>query len=201
MRKYLIATLLSSISLWASAQTNGYQPGSLVKDFSLKNVDQKEVSMNDYERAKGYVVIFTCNTCPVAKAYEERMIALHHQYASRGFPVIAINPNDPEVSKGDAFQAMQERAKSKKYPFAYLSDPGQVVTKQFGAERTPHVFLVSKTSDGNKVAYIGAIDNDTENTNTDKAKYLDDAINSLLAGEQPKVTFTKAVGCSIKSKK
>lgn len=201
MRKHLITILLSAICLWASAQTKGYQPGSLVKDFSLRNVDQKDVSLNDFKDAKGYVIIFTCNTCPVSQAYEERIIALHDQYAPKGFPVIAINPNDPEVSKGDSFQAMQKRAKDKKYTFAYLSDPGQVVTREFGAERTPHVFLVSRTADGNKVAYVGAIDNDTENTNEEKVKYLDDAIKSLLAGAQPKVASTKAIGCSIKSKK
>ncbi|HWV72045.1 MAG TPA: thioredoxin family protein [Pseudosphingobacterium sp.] len=183
------------------AQTKGYQPGSVVPNFSLKDVNNKPVSLNDYKTAKGYIVVFTCNTCPIAQAYEDRIIALHEQYAAKGFPVIAINPNDPEVSKGDSFKAMQERAASKKYPFAYLFDPGQIITKQFGAERTPHIYLLSKTIDGNQVAYIGAIDNDTENTNPDKKKYLDEAIQALLIGDSPKITLTKAVGCSVKYKK
>lgn len=197
----LITVLLIIVCFQAAAQMKGYQPGSIVSNFNLKNVDNKNVSLNDYSTAKGYVVVFTCNTCPVSHAYEQRIIELHNEYAAKGFPVIAVNPNDPEVSKGDTFKEMQDRAKSKKYPFAYLYDPGQTVTKQFGAERTPHVYLLSKTNEGNKVAYIGAIDNDGEDTNPQKVKYLDNAINDLLAGNQPKVNFTKAVGCTIKSKK
>jgi peroxiredoxin len=199
--KRLITILLLAVCIQVTAQTNGYRPGSVVPGFTLKNVDNKEVSLDDYKTAKGYIVVFTCNTCPVSQAYEERIIALHNQYAPKGFPVVAVNPNDPEVSKGDAFKAMQERSAAKKYPFVYLSDPGQKITRQFGAERTPHVYLLAKTNEGNKVAYIGAIDNDTENTNPDKVKYLDDAVSSLLAGNQPKVAFTKAIGCTIKSKK
>jgi peroxiredoxin len=200
MKKLIMIGMLLG-TLQVIAQTKGYQPGSMVPNFSLKDVNNNNVSLDDYKTAKGYIVVFTCNTCPVAQAYEDRIIALHEQYAAKGFPVIAINPNDPEVSKGDSFKAMQERARSKKYPFAYLFDPGQTITKQFGAERTPHIYLLSKTANENQVAYIGAIDNDTENTNPDKKKYLEDAIQALLVGNSPKVTSTKAVGCAVKYKK
>ena len=193
--------LFVQISTSASAQVKSYEPGSLVNDFKLKNVDNKQVSMADFPGAKGYIIVFTCNTCPYAKAYEQRIIDLHNKYAAKGYPVIAINPNDPEVSPGDSFAAMQERSASKKYPFPYLLDPEQTVTRRFGATRTPHVFIVNKTSDGNKVAYIGAIDNDTEDNNPDRVKYVDEAIGALMAKKVPGTTTTKAVGCTIKWKK
>ncbi|HMI02280.1 MAG TPA: thioredoxin family protein [Pedobacter sp.] len=198
--KNLITMALMALCLHAAAQTKGYQPGSVVPELSLKNVDNKMVSFKDYKDARGYIVVFTCNTCPVSQAYEERLIKLHKDYAAKGFPVIAINPNDPEVSGGDDFKLMQERAKSKGFPFAYLFDPGQTVTRQFGAERTPHVYLLSKDSDAIKVEYIGAIDNDPENTGTERKAFLEDALKALLSGNKPVVTFTKAVGCGVKFK-
>lgn len=199
--KRLTTFLLLAFIVKASAQTSGYQVGALVSDFSLKNTNNKTVALSDYPDAKGYIVAFTCNTCPVAKAYEERLIQLNSKYAPLGYPVIAINPNDPDVSAGDSFQAMQERAKSKQYAFAYLYDPGQEVTRQFGAERTPHIYLLQKTAKGNKVAYIGAIDNDPEEANPQRINYLENAIAALQKGKQPDVAFTKAVGCGVKFKK
>lgn len=201
MKPYLMTILLLTTGIMATAQTTGYKPGDLVKDFSLKNIDEKTVSLNDYKTAKGFIVIFTCNTCPVSQVYEERINALQDKYGPLGYPVIAINPNDPEASTGDSFQAMQERAKAKNYSFVYLFDPGQVVTKEFGAQRTPHVYLLNKTPEGNKVAYIGAIDNDTEDTNPEKIKYVEQAVDALLAGSQPTLAYTKAIGCSVKFKK
>ncbi|MEJ5963166.1 thioredoxin family protein [Pedobacter immunditicola] len=201
MKRYLMTVLLLATGIMAIAQTTGYKPGDLAANFSLKNIDQKSVSLNDYKNAKGFIVIFTCNTCPVSQAYEERINALQDRYGPQGYPVIAINPNDPEVSAGDSYKAMQERAKAKNYSFVYLFDPGQVVSKQFGAQRTPHVYLLNKTPEGNKVAYIGAIDNDTENTKPEKIKYVEQAVDALLAGSQPPLAYTKAIGCSVKSKK
>ncbi|NEU07387.1 thioredoxin family protein [Flavihumibacter sp. R14] len=202
MNKIIAALfLLVQIGTSAGAQVKSYEPGSLVSDFKLKNVNNKQVSLADFSGAKGYIIVFTCNTCPYAKAYEQRIIDLHNKYAEKGYPVIAINPNDPEVSPGDSFAAMQERSTSKKYPFPYLIDQDQTVTRRFGATRTPHVFLVDKTNEGNKVAYIGAIDNDTEDNNPDKIRYVEKAIGALMSEKAPETTVTKAVGCTIKWKK
>jgi peroxiredoxin len=201
MKTHLITLLLLATGMIATAQMPGLKPGSVVDNFSLKSTDNKTISLHDYGSAKGFIVIFTCNTCPVSQIYEERINALNKKYAIKGYPVIAINPNDPEVSRGDAFEAMQERAQTKKYTFSYLFDPGQEVTKQFGAQRTPQVYLLTKTKEGNKVTYVGAIDNDTENTNPDKTKYVEEAVEALLSGNQPKLTYTKAVGCSVKYKR
>lgn len=199
MKTFLLACLLT-LGVMAKAQ-NGYQVGDVASDFSLKNVDGKNVSLASYANAKGYIVVFTCNTCPVAKAYQDRVEALNKTYAAKGYPVIAINTNDPVASPGDSYVKMQERAKEKNFSYAYLEDPDHVYTKKFGANKTPHVFVLQKTAKGNEVAYIGAIDNDQEETNTSRTVYVQDAINALLVGKKPAVTSTKAIGCSIKWKK
>ena len=199
MRSVLFACFIM-LGIMAKAQ-NGYQVGDVAADFNLKNVDGKNVSLASYEKAKGYIVVFTCNTCPVAKIYQDRVEALNKTYAVKGYPVIAINTNDPLASPGDSFVKMQERAKEKNFSYAYLEDPNHVYTKKYGAMKTPHVFVLQKTAKGNEVAYIGAIDNDQEDTNTSKTTFVQNAINSLLKGEKPAITSTKAVGCSIKWKK
>jgi peroxiredoxin len=199
MKTLLIACLLT-LGVMAKAQ-NGYQVGDVASDFNLKNVDGKNVSLASYANAKGYIVVFTCNTCPVAKAYQDRVEALNKTYAAKGYPVIAINTNDPVASPGDSYVKMQERAKEKNFSYAYLEDPNHVYTKKFGANKTPHVFVLQKTAKGNEVAYIGAIDNDQEEVNASRTIYVQNAINALLEGKKPAITNTKAIGCSIKWKK
>ena len=110
-------------------------------------------------------------------------------------PVIAINPNDKDVAPDDSFEKMQARAKEKKFAFAYLYDETQEIAKAYGATRTPHVFLLDKNR---VVRYIGAIDDNSEEPNAVKEKYLENAIDALLAGKEIAVKETKAVGCSIK---
>ena len=176
----------------------GLKIGDTADDFNLKNVNGDMVSLSGIEGAKGYIVTFTCNTCPYAVEYEDRIINLHKKYAPIGYPVIAINPNDPEVKKGDSFSAMQVRAEEKSFPFEYVFDEGQKVFPKYGATKTPHVFLLNKDL---VVKYIGAIDDNHEDANLVKVKYVEDAISALEAGNDPDPSTTKAVGCGIKSKK
>jgi peroxiredoxin len=199
MRNLLLLVLLLP-GLCSLAQEKGYSVGAVVTDFKLKNVDNKNVSLASYPDARGYIVIFGCNSCPVSRGYENRMVALQQKFSGKGFPVIMINPNDPEAANGESFVDMQQHARKSSLNFPYLEDPGQVVTRRFGALRTPHVFVLQKTPKGMVVAYIGAIDNDPDNGNAQKINYVQNAVNSLLAGQQPEVTFTKAVGCGVKSK-
>jgi peroxiredoxin len=176
---------------------DGYKVGEQASDFSLKNVDGTMVSLKDYKGVNGYIVVFTCNTCPYAVMYEDRIIALHNKYAPMGYPVVAINPNDPSVKPGDDFAGMQARAKEKNFPFKYLYDEGQKVYPAFGATRTPHVFLL----DANRyVRYIGAIDDNAQNPSEVTVKYLENAIAALKAGNNPDPSETKAIGCTIKVK-
>lgn len=200
MIKSGLITFFIMLGIIAKAQS-GYQVGDIASDFNLKNVDGKNVSLASYKDAKGYIVVFTCNTCPVSQIYQDRVEALNKMYAAKGYPVIAINTNDPIASPGDSFVKMQERAKEKNFGYAYLEDPNHVYTKKYGALKTPHVFLLEKTAKGNEVAYIGAIDNDQEDVNASKITYVQNAVNSLLKGKKPILTSTKAVGCSIKWKK
>ncbi|MDJ1483772.1 thioredoxin family protein [Cytophagaceae bacterium YF14B1] len=179
----------------------GYKVGDTVQDFSLKNVDGKMVSLASNTQAKGYIITFTCNTCPVAKLYEERIIALNQKYASKGYPVLAIQPNDPGISPGDSYDLMQKRAKDKKYAFPYLVDETQAIAQTFGATNTPHVFVVKKEGDKFKVAYIGAIDNNSQDASQATKKYVEEAVDELLQGKAVTTPSAKAIGCSIKWKK
>lgn len=198
--KKCITVLLIFTALFSQAQNNTLQAGQAAPDFKLKNVDNKEVSFSNYPDAKGFIVVFTCNTCPYAIGYEQRIIDLDKKFKPQGYPVIAINPNDPEASKADTFDKMQALAKEKKYTFPYLFDQGQLVTDQYGAKRTPHLFIVSKTEKGTIVEYTGAIDNDPEGNNKERIKYVEDVITSLKNNQKPTLTITKEIGCTIKRK-
>jgi thiol-disulfide isomerase/thioredoxin len=156
------------------------------------------VSMADYPQAKGFIVIFDCNTCPYSKAYNERIIALNDKYAPLGMPVIAINPNDPDMSPGDSYENMVKQAKKKNYKFPYLVDETQDITRTYGATNTPHTFVLRKDGAELKVAYIGAIDNNTRSGAEADKKYVEMAVDAVLAGAPISTTRTKAIGCAIK---
>lgn len=176
----------------------GYQVGDTVDNFKLKNVDGKMVSLSDYASQKGVIVIFDCNTCPYSKRYNSRIIALNEKYASKGFPVIAINPNDPTISAGDSFEEMVKLAKQKNYTFPYLVDESQTVARAFGATNTPHVFVLQNQGGKFKVAYIGAIDDNPQNESGVEKRYVENAVDALLKGNSVPTTNTKAIGCTIK---
>lgn len=202
--KILILMLLFGFAALVPAQTavqKGYDIGDAATDFKLKNVDGKYVSLADYPEAKGFIVIFTCNTCPYAVKYQDRIIELDKKYKNVGYPVIAIQPNDPEAQPKDGLQFMQQRAKEKGFTFPYLLDEGQKIHPQYGATKTPHVFILQKEKSKNIVKYIGAIDNNYDDPNDVSEYYVQDAVNSLLKGEEVKTTKTVAIGCTIKYKK
>ena len=197
MKKIGILTLLTVI-LMSFTNTSGYQPGDKATDFKLKSVDGKMYSMSDYKDAKGFIVVFTCNHCPFAVKYEDRVIELAKKYKSKGYVLLAINPNDPSVVPDDSFEKMKERAKEKGFTFPYMFDEGQKIFPQYGATKTPHVFLLDKNL---IVKYIGAIDDNVEDASAVKVKFLENAIAALEKGQEIEVPLTKAIGCSIKEKK
>lgn len=201
MVKIKLLSVLCLLAFFAgSPVNNGHQVGDKVEEFELVNVDGNMVSLSDYKDEKGVILIFDCNTCPYSKAYLERIKELHATYASQGFPVVAINPNDPKKSPGDSFDAMVKYASDKGYEHAYLQDTDQSVAKAFGASNTPHVFVLKNDNGTFKVAYIGAIDNNTKDAGAADKKYVEEAVNALLKGEEPETTKTKAIGCTIKWK-
>jgi len=193
----IILIFMSSLLVGNSLST-GYQPGDTATDFKLKSVDGKFYSMADYKDAKGFIVVFTCNTCPFAVKYEDRINDLAKKYKSKGYILLAINPNDPIAQPDDTFEFMQKKAKDKKFAFPYLVDEGQKIYPQYGATKTPHVFLLDKN---HVVKYIGAIDDNSDDASAVKEKYLENAIAALENGQAPMPETTKAIGCSIKVKK
>lgn len=193
----IVLLFLSTSFVFAS---EGYKIGDKASDFKLKNIDGKYVSLEDFTSAKGFIVVFTCNECPYAKAYQNRLIELDKKYKSKGYPVVAINPNDEDIASGDTFEAMKKRAKEKGYSFPYLKDETQEVYKMYGATRTPHVYLLNKEDNDLVVSYIGTIDDNYKDPSSVNQTYLADAVDALLEGAKPNPDFTKAVGCSIKSK-
>ena len=204
--KFIKSITLIAVVLLMSAFTvdttpiekKGYDVGDVATDFELKNVDGTMVSLSDYKDAKGFIVVFTCNTCPYAVAYEDRIIELDKKYASKGYPVIAIMPNNTKVKPGDSMDAMKARASAKGYTFPYLMDEGQQIYPQYGATKTPHVYILEKTDKGNIVRYIGAIDDNYKDAKLVNDKYVEDAVDALLEGTPIKETKTRAIGCSIK---
>jgi peroxiredoxin len=198
MKKAILTTALALAGLLMVSA--GLKPGDKAPDFTLKNVDGTEVSLSDFSDQKGVIVVFTCNPCPFAKAYEKRIMQLDQKYASQGFPVVAINPNDDVISPDDTYEKMKERAGDKGYSFPYLKDVTQEVYKAYGASRTPHIYLLEKKGAAFRVAYIGAIDDNAMDASGVTRRYLEDAIAAVKAGSTPSPATTKAIGCTIKTK-
>jgi len=176
-------------------EIGGYQLGEVATDFNLKNIDGSMVSLAGIENAKGYIVTFTCNECPYSKLYEDRLITLHNTYAPKGYPVIAINSNNPEKNEKESFEAMQAKAKEKGFTFPYLVD-SEALYKKYGAVRTPHIFLLDKDR---KVQYIGSLDDNAKQPEAVTTKYVENAIEALEKGEKPNPNLTKAIGCPVKA--
>lgn len=171
--------------------------GSQAPDFRLTGTDGNEYNLQSFADSKLLVVIFSCNHCPYVQAYEERMIHLQSQFHNSEVQIIAINANDSEKYPEDSFVAMQQRASSKKYNFPYLHDITQTVAKAYKAEFTPEVFLLDQKR---HLAYYGKIDDNWNNPEKVKTKYLCDAIEQLLQGKPIRVPETYAIGCTIKWK-
>ncbi len=201
MKKILITAVTWLLAVYATHANGPYKPGDTAADFTLKNVNGSEVSLSGIPEAKGFIVVFMCNTCPVVKAYEGRIIDLDRKFSSKGYPVIAINANDHNVSPGDSYENMQKLAKEKGFKFQYLYDESQDVARRYGASNTPHVYVLEKKGDRLEVEYVGAIDNNSEDATMASKKYVEDAVNALLKGSPVPVSSTKAIGCSVKWKR
>lgn len=161
----------------------------------MKSVDGRELSIADARRGKGTLVVFSCNACPWAKAWETRIVELGNASLKRGVGVIVINSNDPAVNDQDAYGVMKERAKQRKMQFPYVVDATSDVARAFGATRTPEAFLFD--ADGHLV-YHGAIDDNAHEPAKVQQRYLRDAIDAVVAGKAVATQETKALGCSIK---
>ncbi len=194
--KHIFLAMALMLGMGVTAQL---KIGDKAPSFNLKNIDHKKVSLDDYKDQKGVVVVFTCNHCPYAVLYEARLVELQKQFGPKKFPVIAINPNDSTIVPADGFSKMITNAAEKGFNFPYLLDDEQLF-KKYGATRTPHVYLLKNEGKHFSVAYIGAIDDNPQDASDVKDAYVAQAIEAILAGKKPKVTETRAVGCTIKFK-
>jgi peroxiredoxin len=201
MKKLTLSAFFMILAVSFALAKSPYKPGDVVSDFSLKNVKGESVSLSQFGDAKGFIVVFYSNVCPVVKKYEQRIADLHREFSPRGYHVVAINSNDKDAQPGDSFEEMKKYAKSKNPGFQYLYDESQDVARDFGATNTPHVYVLSKNNGTLKLEYVGAVDNNTEDASKADKKYVADAVNALLKGQSVPVTSTKAVGCTVKWKK
>jgi hypothetical protein len=161
----------------------------------MKNVDGKQISIADVRKPKGTLVVFSCNHCPWAKAWESRIVALGNAATKRGVGVIVINSNDPAAYPEDAWDVMKERARQRKMQYPYVVDATSDVARAFGASHTPEAFLFDA---GGKLVYHGAIDDNAHEPDKVEKRWLQDAVDAVVVGKPVETTETKAMGCSIK---
>jgi peroxiredoxin len=200
MKRFLILALgllLAAAVVAGEASGPQLEPGAKAPSFTLKGTDGKTHSLDQVKGAKGTVVVFTCNHCPFAKGYEDRLIALAKEYQAKGFGFVAINPNDPAVAPDDNFDKMVVRAKEKNLPYPYLVDATQEIAKAYGAQVTPHVFLLDGEG---SVTYRGRVDDSVKEPEV-QSRDLKDALDAMAAGKPVPRPTTKAFGCSVKWKK
>lgn len=200
-----LAPLSAGSTARAADEPKTLEIGSPAPDFDLPGVDGKRHKLSDYKDAKVLAVVFTCNHCPTAQAYEDRLIKLQQDYKDKGVALVAINPNDPLAVRldelgysdlGDSLEDMKLRQAEKKFPFPYLDDgETQAVARAYGVVATPHVFVF----DGDrKLRYQGRIDDSETKPEEVKSHDARNAIDALLAGKAPPVEKTNVFGCSTK---
>lgn len=196
-----IAGLLPVLMLAALTTLAGYKPGDEIQPFALKATTGKMVDMvKDYPKAKGFIIVFTCNHCPFAKLYQQRLNDLNTRYAPQGYAVLAISSNDADAVPEDSFEEMKKRADEQQYNYPYLYDETQTVARAFGAYKTPHAYVVQRQGKSWVVRYSGAIDDNGAEPEKIQHPFVTEAVDALLHGQDVATTTTKSVGCAIKWK-
>jgi thiol-disulfide isomerase/thioredoxin len=203
---FILIWALAGTARAAAAKAEPLAIGAAAPDFKLPGVDGKDHALADYKDAKVLVVVFTCNHCPTAQSYEERLIGFYKDYHDKGVALVAINPNDPKAVRldemgytdlGDTMEELKLRAAEKKFPYPYLDDggQGQKTARAYGALATPHVFVFD--ADRN-LRYQGRFDDGKYDVRDAKSHDARDAVDALLGGKAPAVTTTKVFGCATK---
>jgi len=206
LKTIIVAGLLvAPVVVAAPQEIKTLEIGAQAPDFALPGVDGKVHRLAAYDRAKVLVIVFTCNHCPTAQAYEERIKRLAADYKEKGVALVAISPNDPLAVRldelgytdvGDSLEDMKIRAKDKQFNFPYLYDGDtQAVSKAYGPVSTPHVFVFDSER---KLRFVGRVDDNERRPQDVKSQDTRNAIEALLAGKPVPVEKTKTVGCSVK---
>ncbi len=172
--------------------------GSKLPEFNLPATDRKNYFPDSFADKKALIVIFSCNHCPYVQAYEDRIKQIQEDYASKGVAIIAINSNDDKEYPDDSFENMKKRADAKQFNFPYLRDESQEIAKAFDASHTPEIFLFDEKRE---LAFHGKIDDNWQQPEKAKSKYLREALDELLEGKEISVPETFTIGCTIKWKK
>ena len=204
-----IIGVVIALNFWVLglSQANSVADSSIIKQddivqpFLLKSVSGEFVGMSTYPEAKGMIVVFTCNHCPFAKLYPERMNELHRKYAAQGIPLLAISSTDTVLFEEDGFVEMQKISQQQGFVFPYLFDAEQTVVQDFGAQKTPHAFLLARSEEGWKIVYSGSIDDNGADPSAVKHKYVEDAVRAVLKHKKVKVAHTSSIGCFIHIRK
>ncbi len=200
MKKLIHKLFVANILILLSIIIFGFmitEPEKVIKDFSLMNVNGKMVSLKDYKDAKGFIIVFTCNHCPFAKLYPERMNKLNTKYKPLGVPLIAISSTDTMVYEEDVFSKMVKKATNEKFNYPYLFDGLQTAAQNFGASKTPHAFIIWKKNNEWLIKYNGAIDDNGKEPDKVQNKYIEIAVDALLKGKDFEIKETKSIGCAI----
>jgi len=210
MKNFLFSLIFLFISLsLLGSNLPGEHPtlaiGAKAPDFHLPGVDGKTYSLSSFAKSRILVIAFTCNHCPTAQAYEDRLIQLVREYSEKGIAFLAIMPNDPKAIRldelgytdlGDSFEEMKIRARDKNFNFPYLYDgETEEVSRAYGPQATPHIFIFDQNR---KLAYSGRIDDVENPKKTPHTQDTRNALEDLLQGKTPRVSMTKVFGCSIK---
>jgi peroxiredoxin len=194
--RFLLGLLFLCVNTLGYAQITSPEFSSKINDFSLLNVNNKTVSTTDYPKAKGFIIVFTCNHCPFAKLYTDRLKQLHEMYAKKDVVLLAVNSMDTLVYDEEKFVLMQKKAKKEKYTFPYLYDYTQTVAKMFHATHNPQAFVIWKVNKNWVVQYQGALDDNGQHPD-EAHSYIQDAVESLLRNEPVTLPLTESFGCKL----
>jgi len=197
INKYIKIAAVFILALVLAAPVSALDLGDKAPktDVEMKNANGDKVSIADIQGDNGTLVIFTCNSCPWAKAWEDRIVEIGNEFQQKGVGVIAINSNDPSVNSEDSFDVMKQRVSSKGYNFPYVVDPGSQLARAFNASKTPEAFLFDESG---QLVYHGTVDDDAYNPNQVEERYLREALQAVSNDNKVAKQKTKAIGCSIK---
>lgn len=198
-KKVCLPIIFVGIVAFISSSFLTYSNENIIKNFTLKSVDNKKVSLNDYKNAKGFIVVFICNKCPMANLYSERLNKINEKYRVQKVYLLAVNSMDTLAYAEESFKLMQKKAIKDKLNFPYLQDKKQTVAKQFKATHTPQAFIIWKSKESNKfsIKYQGAIDDNAAEPENAANHYLTSAIDDLLQNKEVKTAKSDSFGCRI----
>lgn len=197
MKKLFLKLLIIS-TLFILCSFNLIVKEKQVSDFKLKNANSNHfVSLSDYKNAKGFIIIFTCNKCPMAKFYSQRLNQMNEKYKKVGIPLIAINSMDTLAYAEESFRKMQNKVRKDLLNFPYLQDKKQAVGKNFKASVTPQAFLIWKQNNKYVIKYEGSIDDNAGDYQNVKNHFLTNAVDQLLKGNEVTIKNSEPFGCRI----